>query len=587
MPTEQPQPGPDLTGLGSAGLLADLQQLREVLARTSLGLLTPSARDSREEARSVLRQLDDYLLPRLTRADTPLLVVVGGSTGAGKSTLVNTLVGRAASPAGVLRPTTRAPVLVHHPDDRERLRSGDLLLPHLPRADVSGGVAGALRLVEDEHVPAGLVLLDAPDLDSVVAMNRDLAAQLLAAADLWLFVTSAARYADAVPWAALRKAAQRRTTVVIVLDRVPPGDVEELAADLGRMLSDNGLADAPVLTVPETVPDAEGLLPVEAVVAVRDWLRGLGADRQARQAAGQRTLTGALAALRPRLERVADGLDEQADAAAARRREADEAYQVALARVTEALSDGSVLRGEVLARWQELAGTGDLLRGLEARVGRARDRTAAWLRGRSVPAAQLEAAIETTIEALLRTEADNAAERASGAWRASPSGRALLDSRASDVLPLARDLTRSSADLPERTRHVVRVWQAAVLDLVRSQAGGRRRSARLMSYGVNGLGLLVMITVFAHTGGLTGAEGGIAAGTSLIGQRLLEALLGDQAMRRLAEQAREDLLDRVSRLLGEEAARYHSLLPEPAGSGAELRSLAARIEAEQATGVRQ
>ena len=33
--------------------------------------------------------------------------------------------------------------------------------------------------------------------------------QLLAAADLWLFVTSAARYADQVPWDFLRKAAER------------------------------------------------------------------------------------------------------------------------------------------------------------------------------------------------------------------------------------------------------------------------------------------------------------------------------------------------------------------------------------------
>jgi hypothetical protein len=54
--------------------------------------------------------------------------------------------------------------------------------------------------VVEDSIPAGLALLDAPDIDSVVVENRQLAAQLLAAADLWLFVTSAARYADAVPW---------------------------------------------------------------------------------------------------------------------------------------------------------------------------------------------------------------------------------------------------------------------------------------------------------------------------------------------------------------------------------------------------
>ena len=63
----------------------------------------------------LVAQIDDYLLPRLRSMDAPLLMVVGGSTGAGKSTLVNSLVGADVSPAGVLRPTTRAPVLVCHP----------------------------------------------------------------------------------------------------------------------------------------------------------------------------------------------------------------------------------------------------------------------------------------------------------------------------------------------------------------------------------------------------------------------------------------------------------------------------------------
>ena len=62
--------------------------------------------------------------------DAPLLMVVGGSTGAGKSTLVNSLVGADVSPAGVLRPTTRAPVLVCHPADVPLVRGR----PHPARA---------------------------------------------------------------------------------------------------------------------------------------------------------------------------------------------------------------------------------------------------------------------------------------------------------------------------------------------------------------------------------------------------------------------------------------------------------------------
>ena len=85
-------------------------------------------------------------------------------------------------------------------------------------------------------MPEGLAILDAPDIDSVEERNRTLAAQLLAAADLWLFVTSAARYADQVPWDFLRQAAERSAAVAIVLDRTPPEAVETVAAHLARML---------------------------------------------------------------------------------------------------------------------------------------------------------------------------------------------------------------------------------------------------------------------------------------------------------------------------------------------------------------
>ena len=64
---------------------------------------------------------------------------------------------------------------------------------------------------------SGLALLDAPDVDSVEEGNRILAAQLLGAADVWLFVTTAARYADAVPWELLADAAQRGTHLALVL----------------------------------------------------------------------------------------------------------------------------------------------------------------------------------------------------------------------------------------------------------------------------------------------------------------------------------------------------------------------------------
>ena len=96
-------------------------RLRDELAAVRLELELPGAADARRARDDLVAQSDDYLLPRLRQMDAPVLMVVGGSTGAGKSTLVNSLVGSVVCPSGVLRPTTRAPVLVCHPEDVLRL----------------------------------------------------------------------------------------------------------------------------------------------------------------------------------------------------------------------------------------------------------------------------------------------------------------------------------------------------------------------------------------------------------------------------------------------------------------------------------
>ncbi|MFZ1285676.1 MAG: GTPase domain-containing protein, partial [Candidatus Phosphoribacter sp.] len=98
-----------------SALLGAVESLRDEVAATRLPLALPDAAAANKTRIELLLQLDDYVLPRLRSLDAPLLAVVGGSTGAGKSTLVNSLVGAVVSKSGVLRPTTRSPVLVHHP----------------------------------------------------------------------------------------------------------------------------------------------------------------------------------------------------------------------------------------------------------------------------------------------------------------------------------------------------------------------------------------------------------------------------------------------------------------------------------------
>ena len=61
----------------------------------------------------------------------------------------------------------------------------------------------------------------------------------------------------------------------------------------------------------------------------------------------------------------------------------------------------------------------------------------------------------------------------------------------------------------------------------------------------------------------------------------MEAVFGDGAVRALATQARRDLMDRVERLLGSEAARFRSLVLQgapDASAAAGLRAAAADLE---------
>ncbi|MEX2290388.1 MAG: ABC transporter [Mycobacteriales bacterium] len=558
---------------GALRLPEALQVLRDEVDRVELALATPDRDAAHSAARAVVDQVDDYLLPRLRDLDAPLLTVVGGSTGAGKSTLVNSILGATVTAPGVLRPTTRAPVLVCAAADVSYF-SDERVLPGLARTTGTGPDAGpgALRLVPHPDLPSGLALLDAPDVDSVVESNRALAGQLLAAADLWVFVTTAARYADAVPWDLLRTAQERGTALAVVLDRVPPEAVTEVRDDLAAMLHRAGLDSARLFVVEER-PLVAGLLPPDQVAPLRDWLHTLAADQEQRAAVVRQTLSGALDSLTGRVEQLAVAVHAQDVAAGALADAVQAAYDTAVAGVDDGMRSGILLRGEVLARWQEFVGTGEWMRSLQAQVGRLRDRVAAAVTGRPAPGEGLKVALESSVGQLLRTEADRAAERAATSWRGLPGGSGLLGDR-------LRELETVSPGFAAAAQDEVRDWQGYVLDLVRREGAGKRSTARVLSLGVNGAGLVVMVAVFAHTGGLTGGEVAVAGGTSALGQRLLEAVFGDAAVRSLAAKAREDLRDRTSRLLRSEQARFDALLnaatPVP-GSAGRLRAAAAAL----------
>jgi hypothetical protein len=537
------------SGVGDARLLTAANAVRSALEDTSFPLDLPSAEGARLTRKRLLAQLDDYVIPRIASLDAPLLAVVGGSTGAGKSTLVNSLVGREVTLPGVLRPTTRSPVLVHHPDD-EAWFAGPRILPSLARItgrhNASDG-PGALRLVPTDAMTPGLAVIDAPDVDSVVEANRSLAGQLLAAADLWVFVTTAARYADAVPWDLLREASERGASVAIVLDRVAAEAVDEIRTHLASMLREQGLGRAPIFTIVES-PLEEGLLPASQTERLRGWLAALAGDAQARAAVVRQTLDGALDSLAGRVGTVVSAGDDQRAAGRTLVESAHTAYADGAEHVREAMTDGTLLRGEVLARWQEFVGTGEFFRQVESAVSRVRDRVTAFISGSPARAEELGEALQSGVASLVADRAEVAASTTSRAWRGLPGGDQLLAADPS--------LARSSVDLDDRVARLVRDWQGDILQMVRDEGRDRRTTARIMAYGVNGLGVVLMLVTFASTAGLTGAEVGIAGGTAVVGQKLLEAVFGDQAVRDLARTARQRLVERVEDLFAEETARY-------------------------------
>ena len=534
-----------MVGVDAPGeLLGALSTLLDRVRHVELPLATDDAPEARRLQAAVADQLSDYVLPRLVQLDAPVLVVVGGSTGAGKSTLVNSIVGEVVTESGVLRPTTRSPVLTHHPDDGAWFQA-DRILPDLPRTDVPGNATYGLRLRASSHVPKGLSILDAPDVDSIDEGNRELATQLLAAADLWLFVTSAARYADQVPWDYLRQASERSTSVAVVLDRTARDGIVEVRGHLARMMTARGLSDSPLFTVPETPVDTDGLLPADAVKPIVDWLHDLASNDETRALIVRSTLDGAVRHNVLRSHDLADAYDSQVRAADELRAAVDGSFAESERALRATLAGGSLVSGDVAARWQNFVGTGEMLRSVEGKVGRIRERLVDGVTGKRSKADDVAAAIEHDLAVLIVDHAESAATTVVAQWASDPAGEAIVAARPG--------LDRAPRDLRARAERVGRDWQQHVTEQVRVAVADRRLSTDVLAIGVPGLAVSLMITALG--------AGGTEAGR--ISRRVLDAVLSSDVVERLAQDALATLETQVMRLVQEERARFAALSPDP------------------------
>ncbi|MBC6458703.1 AAA family ATPase [Actinomadura sp. HBU206391] len=529
-------------------------ELRDQIDSFRFVLDVPGADEARAAQLEIRNQLDDYVLPRLRSSGVPMLVVLGGSTGAGKSTLVNTLVGSRVSATGVLRPTTSSPILVCHPDHAQWFLEGPLLpgMAKVPGPAPDAVVGDQLVIMQSETLPAGLALLDSPDFDSVFEDHYEFATKLMAAADLWLCVTTAARYADAQVWQMLRRAKEHGATIGTVLSRVPQGAGSEVVEHFVEMLEEHGVGEAERFTIPETKIEASRL-PEECVEDVRDWLIGLAESDERRSDVIRDTFGGVLDSFRTRVPELAKQVEVQVELRTALRSDVEAGYATALAELDEATRNGSLLRGEVLARWQDFAGTGDLVRALHVQRSRSsrkanrRRRTPARVRA-------LKSALRAGLESLILAGADHAAEQVVTRWRDNPAGReVLLGGHGAEANGArAAALEHASPELARRVTRAVSAWQDYVLELVRTDGVTKRSVAKLVSFDEEALSLVLMVGLLAYGTSDVAVEGG----TSAVPQRLLKALFGAESLRGMGAKARADLRSRIGMLFDEEAIRF-------------------------------
>lgn len=557
--------------------LEHIRSLRDALAKTQITLATEHSVQGAQALTRALRIIDDHVLPRLSDLDAPLLAVIGGSTGSGKSTLLNTLVRADLSASSVVRPTTRHPVLVHRPEDEDWFMTSTIL-PSLARVSRDGapavhspGEAAHLELRSTREIPEHMALLDAPDVDSVVEENRDLARQLLDAADLWIFVTTAARYADAVPWSVLAPAAQRGVLVAIVLNRVPQGSTSVICEDLRRLMRAQGLGDAPLFAIEEH-PLTNKRLDLEDIAQLEQWLREQSESQETRLMVAEQAVSASVGQVCASVREVLAALDVQRQILDEGSAALVRAQAHALARLKVATADGSLLRAEVMTRWQDIVGAADLTRSINRMVSFLRDRVTSALTGKPTSVQPVEDALEAGLTTLIEDELEAMRDEAEHMWRQDASLKGVL-SRIRQRVAVRDCAVRASQE-----------WQADLLGVIREVGASKRQSARLMAVGVNVVAAALMIVIFASTGGLTGMELGVAGASTAVSHKLLEAIFGDQAVRSMTKTAQQLLSQRLQHAADEVLAPMRHALDEVTPSSDDndelsLEQILARVEA--------
>ena len=294
--------------------------------------------------------------------------------------------GRAGEPSGCCgpRPPHRSscttPTTVGGSPTRESSRARPGHRPGHRRVPAGNRAAGRV-----DHPAPGMALLDAPDIDSVVAANRAIAASCSPPPTSG----SSSRPPPAMPTRCPGTCCARRPTAG------PPSRSSWTASPRSRRrdppaprehASRAGAAHRADLHGARDDAGCRGPAPPCRHGRLGAWLHALSSDARARQIVVGQTLRGAVESLSGRTAELVVASRDQHDAAVTLRRAVDESYEDARRRVADGMTDGTLLRGEVLARWQEFVGTGEFFRQVETTISRWRDKLTAVIKGAPPPA---------------------------------------------------------------------------------------------------------------------------------------------------------------------------------------------------------
>lgn len=520
-----------------ARLRAEVDSLADIAGSVGFALATEQRADRilrRDHLMGILRR---YLEPRLAEPRHPVVVAVFGPTGSGKSTLVNTLVGRPISETGVIRPTTRrAVVWVHH---RDADNIGALLAQ-----------TGPVDVVADDHpVLASLVIVDTPDIDSIAEEHRRQTEAILETADVAIAVTTPQRYADAVPWDVLGGLTERALDVVVVMNRTTRragGAVIDLAGLLrdAKVAGINSADD--IIVIQEQRIRADGRLHGYALRHLARRLEAIAADHSRVSHRGIVAAAGHAVGVGREL---AAAVDAQSTEGSVLVEVLDEAENEQRREISRRLDQGELVRGEVLARWQRMVGVSELAELVGRGVTKLRD----VLLGRKALSEErisgLEGEVRSELVELGLQRARVAAQTVDVSWALTSAGSGVLELVDVDWERIRDDLADSMA-----------AWQSEVVALVVETGAGRWRVARAVTIGINAAATLLLLGVFAATGGITGTEFGVAAGAAAAQQTVLEKLFGSAAARRLADTAQALLADRLGQAVAAAATPYRRAL---------------------------